>query len=142
MRKAALVLALILGSVPALAQSPPPVPSVAAPVGPPAGSPSAAPVVVPPPPEVNDPMLAPVPQPPRVLGSWREAVALLRARSTDLKMAVDQVLEAEAQTRIALAQYLPTINGQGSYNHQLITRPVNGISINATTGGGVVTTRT
>jgi outer membrane protein, multidrug efflux system len=141
MRKAALVLALTLGSFPAFAQSPPPAPSAAAPVGPAAGSPSAAAVTVPPPPEVNDPMLAPVPPPSRVLGSWREAVALLRARSTDLKTAVDQVLQAEAQTRIALAQYLPTINGQGTYIHQLITRPVQGISINATTGAGVVTTR-
>ena len=140
MRKAALVLALTLGSVPALAQSPPPAASVAAPAGPPAGSPSAAPVVVPPPPEVNDPMLTPVPQPPRVLGSWREAVALLRARSTDLKMAVDQVLQAEAQSRIALAQYLPTINGQGNYTHQLITKPGIGISLGAN-GVNVPTTR-
>jgi outer membrane protein, multidrug efflux system len=141
MRKAALVLALTLGSFPALAQSPPPAPAVAAPAGPPAGSPSAAPVTVPPPPEVNDPMLAPVPQPARVLGSWREAVSLLRARSTDLKTAVDQVLQAEAQTRIALAQYLPTINGQGSYVHQLITTPVTaGFTVNGA-GVGVATSR-
>ena len=130
MRKAALVLALtpaiIAASFRALAQSPPPEPAVASPEGPPAGSPSAAPVTVPPPPEVNDPMLAPVPPPPRVLSSWREAVSLLRARSTDLKVAVDEVLQAEAQTRIALAQYLPTINGQGNYTHQLITNPATG----------------
>src|SRR5450432_3506365 len=141
MRKAALVLALTLGSVPALAQSPPPIPPGTAPLGPAAGAPSAAPVTVPPPPEVNDPMLAPVPQPPRVIGSWHEAVSLLRARSTDLKTAVDEVLQAEAQTRIALAQYLPTITGQGTYIHQLITRPVTGLSINAATGSAVPTTR-
>ena len=63
----------------------------------------------------------PVPPPQRVLASWQEAVALLRARSTDLQIALDQVLQAEAQTRIALAQYLPTIIGSGSYTHQLIT---------------------
>ena len=160
MRKAALVLALTLGSFPAFAQSPPPAPGVVvprapvvgapvapppvvvtAPLGPAAGAPSAAPVAVPPPPEVNDPMLTPVPQPQRVLGSWREAVQLLRARSTDLRMAVDQVLQAEAQTRIALAQYLPTINGTGTYTHQLITNPVTGISLNVTTGSAVATTR-
>src|SRR5579863_2068346 len=149
MRKAALVLALIAGSFPAsypaLAQSPPlpaaPPPPTGALSGPPAGSPSAPPVTVPPPPDVTDPMLAPVPQAPRVLGSWREAVSLLRARSTDLRMAVDQVLQAEAQTRIALAQYLPTINAQGTYLHQLITNPVTGISINAATGSGVLTQR-
>src|SRR5579871_5550379 len=103
MRKAALVLALTLGSVPALAQPPPasPPPPPAAPLGPAAGAPSANQVTVPPPPEVSDPMLAPAPQPPRVLASWQEAVSLLRARSTDLKIALDQVLQAEAQTRIA-----------------------------------------
>jgi outer membrane protein TolC len=86
-------------------------------------------------------MLAPVPQPARVLGSWQEAVSLLRARSTDLKTAVDQVLQAEAQTRIALAQYLPTINGQGSYVHQLITAPVTtGFTVNGA-GVGVPTPR-
>ena len=141
MRKAALVLALTLGSVPAWGQSPPPAPPATAPLGPAAGAPSAAPVTVPPPPDVSDPMLTPVPQPPRVIGSWHEAVSLLRARSTDLKTSVDQVLQAEAQTRIALAQYLPTITGQGTYVHQLITRPVTGISINATTGAGVLTSR-
>jgi outer membrane protein TolC len=87
-------------------------------------------------------MLTPVPEPPRVLASWQEAVTLLRARSTDLRIALEQVLQAEAQTRIALAQYLPTINGQGSYLHQLITNPVaGGISLNAATGTAVVTSR-
>ncbi len=125
MRKAAPLLAIALFSVPALAQSPPP-PPAAVPAGPPAGSTSAAPVVVPPPPEVNDPMLAPVPVPKRILASWREAVTFLRARSTDLRISMDQVLQAEAQTRIALAQYLPLITGTGSYTHQLITRPALG----------------
>jgi multidrug efflux system outer membrane protein len=128
MRKAAVVLALTLASVPALAQSPP----AAAPAGPAAGSPSAPPVTVPPPPEVKDPMLAPVPSPKRVLASWREAIALLRARSTDLRIAVDQVLQAEAATRIALAQYLPTIVGTGTYSHQLLTNPATSL------GGGIV----
>jgi outer membrane protein TolC len=146
MRKAALVLALTLGSFPALAQSPPatttPSPAPAAPLGPAAGAPSANPVTVPPPPDVSDPMLAPVPQPPRVLASWQEAVTLLRGRSTDLKIALDEVLQAEAQTRIALAQYLPTINGQGSYLHQIITNPVTGgLSINAATGTAIATSR-
>jgi outer membrane protein TolC len=82
-------------------------------------------------------MLAPVPPPKRLLASWDEAVAYLRARSTDLKIAVDQVLQAEAQTRIALAQYLPTITGTGLYTHQLITNTVS--SGFAVTGTGVTT---
>jgi outer membrane protein TolC len=83
-------------------------------------------------------MLAPVPPAPRIIASWREAVALLRARSTDLKQAVDQVLQAEAQTRIALAQYLPTIVGQGQYAHNIITNAANGFQV---TGAGLQLTQ-
>jgi outer membrane protein TolC len=82
-------------------------------------------------------MLAPVPPPKRVLSSWDEAVTYLKARSTDMKIAFDQVLQAEAQTRIALAQYLPTINGTGAFTHQLITNTVAGGF--AVTGTGVAT---
>ncbi len=97
---------------------------------------------MPPPPPVNDPMLAPVPAPKRVLSSWKEGVSYLRARSTDLKVALDQVLQAEAATRIALAQYLPLINANNAgglaYTHQLITRSVaGGMSLGM---GGIVTT--
>jgi len=57
-------------------------------------------------------------------------------------MALDQVLQAEAQTRIALAQYLPWINannaGGATYVHQLLTRALaNGTSLSAY---GVVST--
>jgi outer membrane protein TolC len=91
---------------------------------PPATSAAPATIAVPAPPAVDDPMLAPAPSPKRVLGSWKEGLDLLRARSTDLRIAVDQVLQAEALTRIALAQYLPTINASLSYTRQLITHPV------------------
>jgi outer membrane protein, multidrug efflux system len=88
---------------------------------------------LPPPPEVTDPMLGPVRPPKRVVQSWNEAVAYLRARSTNLKIAVDQVLTAQAQTTIALAQYLPSLGGcsgsQGliygcsnpTFTHQFLT---------------------
>ncbi len=111
MRKAALSLVLLLASTPALALAQPGTGQAAQP--PPAGSPAAtsAMITVPPPPAVDDPMLGPVPPPTRMLGSWQQAMELLRARSTDLRIALDQVLQAEAQTRIALAQYLPTITG-------------------------------
>jgi outer membrane protein TolC len=85
-------------------------------------------------PSVTDTMLGPVPPPKRTLGSWDEAVSYLRGRSTTLKTAMDQVLEAEAATSIALAQYLPFMGGcsggsltQGCANipftHQLLTNP-------------------
>src|SRR5258708_9205721 len=97
------------------------VPSIAA-AQPPAAPAPSNPLTIPAPPEVTDPMLAPVPPPKRVLSSWDEALGLLRARSTDLRLALDAVRQAEAATRIALAQYLPTINGARSFNHHLITR--------------------
>jgi outer membrane protein TolC len=119
--------------------------ALAQPGAPPPGAPQPAAVptatiALPPPPSVSDPMLAPVPPPRRMLGSWEEAVTYLRARSTDLRIAFDQVLQAEAQTRIALAQYLPTITGSGIYTHQLITNTVS--SGFATAGGGLTTSST
>ena len=85
---------------------------------------AASPILLPPPPEVSDAMLTPVPPPKRLLSSWQEALTLLRARSTDLRIALDQVLQAEAQTRLALSGYLPTITANGSYTHQLLTKNV------------------
>jgi outer membrane protein TolC len=100
------------------------------------GAPKTAPnpSAVPPPPPVDDPMLAPVPPPKRVVSSWSEAQQLLVARSTNLKTALDQVLQAEGQTIVAFAQYLPSFGGcaggssappgcgNGSYVHQLRTK--------------------
>jgi outer membrane protein TolC len=79
-------------------------------------------------------MLAPVPSPKRVISSWAEAQQLLRTRSTNLKAALDQVLQAEGQTIVAFAQYLPSLGGcaggssappgcaNASWTHQLVTR--------------------
>ena len=86
-------------------------------------------------PTVTDAMLGPVPPPKRLLASWDEALDYLRARSTNLKIAVDQVIQAEALTATALAQYLPSLGGcsggssvygcaNGTYTHQLITNRV------------------
>ena len=75
-------------------------------------------------------MLQPVPPPKRVLASWDEAIALLRDRSTDLRLVFDALRQAEAQTRIALAQYLPTINASGSFTHQLFTKKILSVNIN------------
>ncbi|MEO7109946.1 MAG: TolC family protein [Polyangiaceae bacterium] len=79
------------------------------------------PVVIPPAPSVNDPMLAPVPPPTQVVSSWQEALSLVRARSTDLQVAYDEVLRAEASSRSALAGTLPQLNGSAAYTHQILT---------------------
>ncbi|HEY4016318.1 MAG TPA: TolC family protein [Polyangiaceae bacterium] len=97
----------------------------------PTTNPAPATIAVPAPPAVDDPMLGPAPAPKRVLGSWKEGLEFLRARSTDLRIALDEVLEAEAQTRIALAQYLPTINASAVYTRQLLTNTI------PTTGGAL-----
>ncbi|MGD0525323.1 MAG: TolC family protein [Polyangiaceae bacterium] len=73
------------------------------------------------PPPVSDPMLAPPPAPPRELKSWDEALELLRAHSPDYISSYQSVVRAEAQSRIALAAVLPTLNGQASYTHEFFT---------------------
>jgi outer membrane protein TolC len=86
-------------------------------------------------------MLAPVPPPKRVVASWQEALTYLRRRSTDLKIALDQVLQAEAQTRMALAAYLPSITGTGTYTHQFLTSSAGSSGQAITTSGFVNTPR-
>jgi outer membrane protein, multidrug efflux system len=135
------VLALAVLSVPSrvVFSQPPPVPSglpgpAPAPALPARGL-NAGPLAVPPPPTIEDPMLAAVPAPPRVIRSWDEAERLLLGRSSNLRMAVDQVLVAEGQTMVALAQVLPSFGGcaggssappgcgNSIFTHQLLTRP-------------------
>jgi len=72
-------------------------------------------------PSVNDPMLTPVPLPARRLHKWEEALAFIKARSTDLRIAEVEVERAEAQWRQALAGALPTLNAGGSITRQIIT---------------------
>ncbi|MCL2725317.1 MAG: TolC family protein [Polyangiaceae bacterium] len=72
--------------------------------------------------DVKDDMLTPVPAAKRQLSDWRDALALMHARSTDLATAYAEVRRAEAQTRTALSAVLPTINATGSLPHQFITR--------------------
>lgn len=96
--------------------------SSTAPVSAPTALPPPAAVAIPNRPEVNDPMLSEQPRPQRELGSWQEALTQLRARSIDLVTAYAEVTKAEAQSRIALAALLPTINGTATATHQFITR--------------------
>ena len=94
----------------------------------PAPAPAAvAPIIaVPPPPpiELNDPMLVPVPQAGKVLTDWKQALNLILARSTNLATALQEVERAEGNARIALAGALPTITGTVNVTGQLITTAV------------------
>ncbi|HEX4511892.1 MAG TPA: TolC family protein [Polyangiaceae bacterium] len=78
-------------------------------------------VNLPPPPVVDDPDLKPLPPAKRVVSSWDEIAAYLRARSPDLRIALDEVGRAEAQRRVALAGILGTLTASGTYTHNFLT---------------------
>jgi multidrug efflux system outer membrane protein len=75
-------------------------------------------------PTVSDPMLAPPPVAAREIQSWDEALNLIRTRSPEYVSSYENVLRAEANSRIALAAVLPTLNGQLSYTHQFLTENI------------------
>ena len=94
-------------------------------------------------PNVSDPMLAPVVAAPRQIGTWQEALDLVRARSTDLRASYDTVLIAEAQERIALAQVLPGVTAGATGTHNFITNTtvqIIGVTNNSTPIFGAPTT--
>ncbi len=76
------------------------------------------------PPAVADPMLAPPAAATREVRSWDEALELLRAHSPDYITGYQSILRAAAQSRMALAAVLPTLNVQGSYNHEFNTASI------------------
>jgi multidrug efflux system outer membrane protein len=76
--------------------------------------------VLPPAPTVVDPMLDPLPPPRHTVGTWEEVLSLVRARSTDLRRAFDEVEKAEGQSRIALAGALTQLNATGSLTHNFL----------------------
>lgn len=75
--------------------------------------------------DVDDPMLAPMPPAGKTVTGWREALKLVRDRSTDLVTALAAVDRAEAQARIALAGALPTLSGGANVTDQLLRTTAN-----------------
>ena len=90
----------------------------------------------------NDPLLAPPPPAPRTIASWGEALAFLRERSTDLKIAYADVKRAEGDSRIALAGMLPTITGTGLLTHNILNSTAPGTPVCDGTTGTCSTTAT
>lgn len=87
---------------------------------------------LPPAPAVSDPMLDPLPAPLRTVATWNDVLSLVRARSTDLRAAFDEVENAAGQSRIALAGALTQINATGSLTHNFLqgSYPVgNGVTL-------------
>jgi outer membrane protein TolC len=61
-------------------------------------------------------MLEPVAAPTHIVSSWQEALGMLQSRSTDLRIALDEIERAEGQWRQSLAASLPTLVGTGTLN--------------------------
>jgi outer membrane protein TolC len=69
---------------------------------------------LPPPLVENDEMLVPVAPAGHIVSSWDEALASLRSRSTDLRIALDEIERSDAQWRQTLALSLPNLTGTGN----------------------------
>jgi outer membrane protein TolC len=86
-----------------------------------ASSPPTIPVAPLPAPLVeNDEMLQPVPPAAHVIGTWDEALSAMRSRSTDLRIALDEIERADGVWRETLASSLPTITGSGNVTWNLL----------------------
>jgi outer membrane protein TolC len=132
MLKRSLGLCLFVSTQAALAQpapTPKPVAPAANPVAPAtgAGAPAGAtgaqlPAAPPEPslPQVTDDMLAPVPPAAHVLGSWREALKILRENSSTLRTLRAQQEVAEAQSRQVLSGSLPVLTADAGVTRHLL----------------------
>jgi outer membrane protein TolC len=68
----------------------------------------------------DDPMLAPVAPAAHVVASFEQALAALRARSTDLRIALADIERSEGQWRMTLANSLPQLSGNGNVTRNLL----------------------
>jgi outer membrane protein, multidrug efflux system len=123
------LLALTAVSTPGFAQqspAPPPLP-------PPPDATTEAPIPIPPLPDVNDPMLAPMPPATRNITTLEEALSLVKARSTDLATAKQEIEKAIGLSRSALAGILLSINGNVVGTHNFITQQTQILTGTSTT---------
>lgn len=129
-RRIAPALALLVWAPTLLAQAPlkPGPGAPAASAAPAASVPAAGSAVPPPPPAITDPLLEPPPQAARVVTSWREALAIVKARSVDIRIALGDIERADAQARQALAALMPTLTGTGNATKQLVRTISNSLS--------------
>ncbi len=72
---------------------------------------------------MNDPLLAPVPPPPHLLNSWREALSIDRRALDRSRHRHAGGRARRGASRRALAAALPSINATGSVTHQILYDP-------------------
>jgi outer membrane protein TolC len=65
-------------------------------------------------------MLAPIAAPQHMIASWQDALAMLRARSSDWRIALDEIDRAQGTLRQTLAGSLPVLTGSGNVTRNLI----------------------
>jgi outer membrane protein, multidrug efflux system len=86
--------------------------------------PAAAPATTSPPepPREDDPLLSPVPAPAHVVSSWSDAVGILRSRSSDLRIALDEIDRAQGALRQTLATSLPVLTGSANVTKNVLRK--------------------
>lgn len=89
--------------------------------------------------EINDPMLAPVPPPDRIIQDWRDALEMVKNQSSDYLLAQANIEAALGRSRMALAGALPQLTGTATYGYHLLTSEVER-GTNPLTGEPIVQT--
>lgn len=65
-------------------------------------------------------MLEPIATPSQVLGSWQQALVMVKSRSTSIATARSRIAGASARSRQALANSLPEVTANGSVRRSLL----------------------
>ncbi|MFO0569815.1 MAG: TolC family protein [Polyangiaceae bacterium] len=124
-RRIPLTLASLLVALTAQAQP-------AEPASPAAADPAPSTPVEPKLPDVDDPMLRPLPPARARLHSWQEALRLAKTQASPLAQTRAQIDLAESQERVTLSRSLPTLTGTGSVTrHLLFGEGTTGVGLGA-----------
>mgnify|MGYP000887163642 CR=1 FL=1 len=92
----------------------------------------------PPPITLDDPMLEPLPEPPKSLTSWRQALALSAAEDPEYSISLFEIERSRGEERQALAGALPTLTANGQVTFHIIRDDIS--TIDFETGAPVTET--
>jgi outer membrane protein TolC len=74
---------------------------------------------------IDDPMLTPLPDAPKTLTSWRQAIALSSAEDADYSISLFEIERARGEERRVLAGTLPTLTGTGVVTLQIVRSEIS-----------------